>query len=315
MPITASDSIYVAGHGGLVGSAIMRRLRESGFDKVMIQTRQQLDLTRQADVESWFRSRRIDCVIVAAAKVGGIHANNTCRAEFLYQNLMIAANVIDAAYRNGVRQLIFLGSSCIYPRGCAQPMTEDQLLTGSLEPTNEPYAVAKIAGVKMCEAYNNQYGSRFQSLMPTNLYGIGDNFDPSTSHVIPAMIQKIDQAKRTGKNEVILWGTGTPRREFLFVDDLADACLHVLRSEPEHYLLNVGSGEELTIGELARKVATVVGFEGELQFDSRMPDGTPRKLVDSSRIRALGWRPRTSLEEGLRRTYDWYRSNLVEEVA
>lgn len=315
MPITASDSIYVAGHGGLVGSAIMRRLRESGFDKVMIQTRQQLDLTRQADVESWFRSRRIDCVIVAAAKVGGIHANNTCRAEFLYQNLMIAANVIDAAYRNGVRQLIFLGSSCIYPRGCAQPMTEDQLLTGSLEPTNEPYAVAKIAGVKMCEAYNNQYGSRFQSLMPTNLYGIGDNFDPSTSHVIPAMIQKIDQAKRTGKNEVILWGTGTPRREFLFVDDLADACLHVLRSEPEHYLLNVGSGEELTIGELARKVATVVGFEGELRFDSRMPDGTPRKLVDSSRIRALGWRPRTSLEEGLRRTYDWYRSNLVEEVA
>jgi GDP-L-fucose synthase len=315
MPIKAVDRIYLAGHRGLVGAAIMRRLREAGWDDVLVRTHRELDLTRQADVESWFSSRKIDCVIVAAAKVGGIHANDTYRAEFLYHNLMISANVINAAYRNGIRHLLFLGSSCIYPRGCPQPMTEDYLLTSALEPTNEPYAIAKIAGVKLCETYNHQYGTRYISLMPTNLYGIGDNFDPSTSHVIPAMIRKIDDAKRAGRNEVTLWGTGQPLREFLFADDLADACVHVLQAEPVHELMNVGSGEELSIDDLAHKVAAVVGYRGTLRFDPGMPDGTPRKLVDSTRIRALGWQPRTSLEAGLRRTYDWYRANLADEVA
>lgn len=303
-----TDRVYVAGHRGLVGSAIMRALEARGYRDVLTRTRAELDLTRQADVEEWFAGRGIDVVFLAAAKVGGIHANDTYRAEFLYQNLMIQSNVVHAAYLCGVKRLVFLGSSCIYPRDCPQPMREEYLLTGPLESTNEPYAIAKIAGVKLCESYNRQYGTNYISLMPTNLYGPYDNFDLETSHVIPAMIRKIHEAKQAGADRVTLWGTGKPKREFLHVDDLADACRFLAEQEIRSSLINVGSGAEVTIRHLAEEICEIIGFDGELRFDADMPDGTPRKFLDSSQVRALGWSPSISLAEGLKDTYRWFVS-------
>lgn len=261
---------------------------------------------RQQDVESWFAQNRIDVVILAAAKVGGIYANDTYRAEFIYQNLMIQANVIHNAHKHGVKRLLFLGSSCIYPRDCPQPMREEFLLTGALEKTNEPYAVAKIAGLKMCEAYNAQYGSRYISLMPTNLYGTNDNFDLETSHVVPAVIRRIHEAKMKGQKTVCLWGTGHPLREFLHVDDLADACVFVMEHKPAQEVLNVGSGEEISIRELGNLVADTLNYQGSVVFDPSMPDGTPRKLLDSAQMFQMGWRPKILLRDGLKQTYNWY---------
>jgi GDP-L-fucose synthase len=310
--IQRTATIYLAGHQGMVGSAIERRLRGAGYENILTRSKPKLDLIRQQDVESWFAHNSIDIVILAAAKVGGIYANNTYRAEFIYQNLMIQANVIHNAYRHGVKHLVFLGSSCIYPRDCPQPMREEYLLTGALEKTNEPYAVAKIAGLKMCEAYNDQYGTRYISLMPTNLYGANDNFDPHTSHVLPAVIRKIHEAKIGGQKIVSLWGTGRPLREFLHVDDLADACLFVMEHEPAQTVLNVGSGEEISIRELGNLVADTLNYQGSIVFDPSMPDGTPRKLLDSGQIFEMGWRPKISLREGVERTYNWYLNHSNE---
>ncbi len=296
----------------MVGSAIERRLRAAGYENILTRSKPELDLLRQQDVETWFTQNSIDIVILAAAKVGGIYANNTYRAEFIYQNLMIQANVIHNAYRHGVKRLLFLGSSCIYPRDCPQPMREEFLLTGALEKTNEPYAVAKIAGLKMCEAYNAQYGTRYISLMPTNLYGANDNFDPHTSHVLPAVIRKIHEAKIGGQKTVSLWGTGRPLREFLHVDDLADACLFVMEHEPAQQILNIGSGEEISIQELGKLVADTLNYQGSVVFDPSMPDGTPRKLLDSGQIFEMGWRPQISLREGVKRTYNWYLNHNNE---
>jgi GDP-L-fucose synthase len=307
--------IFVAGHRGLVGSAIVRRLQGRGYSDIVVRARRELDLCRQQDVEDFFAGTPLDCVLLAAAKVGGINANNSCRADFIRDNLQIQSNVIDAAYRNGVARLLFLGSSCIYPRDCPQPMREDHLLSGPLESTNEPYAVAKIAGLKMCEAYNSQYGTRYLSVMPTNLYGPGDNFDLSSSHVIPALMHKIHAARMRDDPSVTIWGSGSPMREFLHVDDLADACVFLLESEPQHEMINVGSGHEISILDLARTIAQVAGYEGQFQLDSRMPDGTPRKLLDSSRIRSLGWAPRIDLVPGLRDTYRWFVENAASEAA
>ncbi len=301
-----SDRIFVAGHRGLVGAAIVRALAARQYAHVLTRSRDELDLTRQGDVENWFAGHPIDVVFLAAAKVGGIHANDTYRAEFIYQNLMIQNNVVHAAYQSGVQRLVFLGSSCIYPRDCAQPMREDYLLTGPLEATNEPYAIAKIAGVKLCESYNRQYGTNYVSLMPTNLYGPCDNFDLETSHVIPAVMRKIHEAKVARATSVTLWGSGTPRREFLHVDDLADACVYFAERNVGDVLLNVGSGQEVTIRELAELIAEIVGFDGEIRFDTSMPDGTPRKLLDTSRMRELGWCPTISLSDGLAQTYRWF---------
>jgi len=303
------NTVYVAGHRGLVGSAIMRRLREKGYRRLILRTRGELDLRDQAAVRAFFERERPEFVFLAAAKVGGIYANATYPAEFIYDNLAIQTNVIEAAYRFGVRKLMFLGSSCIYPKFAPQPMREEHLLTGALEPTNEPYAIAKIAGLKMCEAYNRQYGTDFLAVMPTNLYGIGDNFDLETSHVIPALIRKFHEAKRDGAASVEVWGTGNPRREFLHVDDLADACVFLMENYSARDLggfVNVGTGTDLTIRELAETIRRIVGYEGEIRFNPEKPDGTPRKLLDVSRITALGWKPKVSLEEGLRRTYEWY---------
>ncbi len=310
-----NDAIYVAGHNGLVGSAIVRQLTAGGFNNVVTSDRRACDLTDQAAVNAWFDQHEIDYVFLAAARVGGIHANNTYRAEFIQQNLAIQTNVIHAAYQHEVKRLLFLGSSCIYPRDCPQPMREEHLLTGPLEPTNEPYAIAKIAGLKMVQAYNAQYHTQYLSLMPTNLYGVNDNFDLNTSHVIPALIRKITEAKNSGSDKVLLWGTGRPRREFLLVDDLADACIFCLQQEHRYDVVNVGSGEEVTIKELAELIASVVGFTGKITFDSSMPDGTPRKLLDSSRIREMGWQPKTSLAQGIRATYTWYLDKGSEKVA
>ncbi len=310
--IQKTASIFIAGHRGMVGSAIERRLRAAGYRNILTQSRRELDLTRQQDVESWFDRSRVDLVILAAARVGGIHANNTYRAEFIYQNLMIQANVIHNAYTHGVKHLIFLGSSCIYPRDCRQPMREEYLLTGALETTNEPYAVAKIAGLKMCEAYNDQYGTRYLSLMPTNLYGANDNFDLQTSHVLPAVIRKIHDAKVSGQKSVSLWGTGRPLREFLHVDDLADACLYIIEREPARNILNVGSGEEISIQDLGNLVADTLNYQGSVIFDPSMPDGTPRKLLDSGRLFEMGWRPKISLREGVKQTYNWYLDHSNE---
>ena len=310
-----NDKIYVAGHRGLVGSAIVRQLETRGFTNLITRTHKQLDLANQAAVQSFFAEQKPDYVILAAAKVGGIHANNTYPAEFIYENMMIEANVIDAAYRNGVKRLLFLGSTCIYPKAVAQPMREDALLTGVLEPTNEPYALAKIAGIKLCESYNRQYGTDFRSVMPTNLYGINDNFHPENSHVIPALMRRFHEAKINADREVVVWGSGNPMREFLYVDDMAAASLFVLELDAKTYRantrpmlshINVGTGKDVTIREMAETMKRVVGFEGELKFDTSKPDGTPRKLIDVSRLAVMGWRYSVELEEGLRRTYAWF---------
>ncbi|HVW70193.1 MAG TPA: GDP-L-fucose synthase [Steroidobacteraceae bacterium] len=308
--MNSTDSIFVAGHRGLVGSAIVRRLRAAGFDNLILRDRGELDLSRQGAVREFFATVRPQYVFLAAAKVGGILANNTQPAEFLYDNLALETNVIDAAYRNGTRKLLFLGSSCIYPKHAPQPMPEDCLLTGPLEPTNEWYAIAKIAGLKLCQAYRRQYGFNAISIMPTNLYGPGDNFNLLTSHVLPALIRKFHDARVAGAEEVEIWGTGTPRREFLHVDDLADACLFLMQHYEDERLINVGWGTDVSIAELAGMIAETVGFKGRLRFDTSKPDGTPRKLLDTTRLSALGWRPSVSLESGIARTYEWYVDSL-----
>jgi GDP-L-fucose synthase len=302
-------TIFVAGHRGLVGSAIERRLRAQGFERLLSRTRAEVDLCSQAAVEAFFAAERPQYVFLAAAKVGGIQANNSCPADFIRDNLQIQTNVIDSAWRHGTRKLLFLGSSCIYPKLAPQPMREEYLLTGPLEPTNESYAVAKIAGIKMCEAYRRQYGFDAISAMPTNLYGPGDNFSLENSHVLPALIRRFHEARERGDREVVIWGTGTPRREFLYVDDLAEAAVFLMENYSGEQLVNVGCGEDLTIRELAELVAETVGFQGRLVFDSSKPDGTPRKLLDVSRIRAIGWKPATSLPKGIRLTYDWFAIN------
>jgi GDP-L-fucose synthase len=303
--------IWVAGHKGMVGSALVRRLRSEDCEVVTVD-RRDVDLLRQAEVEAWLASVRPDAIIVAAAKVGGILANDTQPAEFLYQNLMIEANVIEAAHRADVNRLLFLGSSCIYPKLAAQPITEDALLAGPLEPTNEAYAIAKIAGIKLAQAYRRQYGRDYISAMPTNLYGPGDNFDLTSSHVVPALIRKADEARRKGLSQLTIWGSGTPRREFLYVDDCADALVHLLKVYSASDHVNVGSGEDLSIRELAELVAKVVGFPGAVTTDPSKPDGTPRKLMGGARLAALGWRPRMGLEDGVRATYAWYQQRLVQ---
>jgi GDP-L-fucose synthase len=314
MTMNLDARVYVAGHRGLVGSALVRALRKAGYTNLVLRTHEELDLTSQVQVEQFFHDDRPEYVFFAAARVGGILANDTYPAEFIFQNLMMQVNVIENARKAGVDRLLFLGSSCIYPKLAPQPMREDSLLTGALEPTNRPYAIAKIAGIEMCWAYNRQYGTRFLAAMPTNLYGPGDNYDLETSHVVPALIRKMHEAKMAGEAEVILWGTGTPRREFLYSDDLADACLFVMNlkekefdalvtSESDPPLINVGSGQDQTIRELAHIVAHVVGFEGRLRFDSTKPDGSPRKLLETSRLSSLGWTPSTSLHEGLTLAY------------
>lgn len=304
------SKIYVAGHQGLVGSSIMRRLRAEGYNNFVLRTHQEIDLEIQKDVEELFNSERPEYVFLAAARVGGIFANNTYPADFIYNNLIIQANVINAAYKFGVKKLLFLGSSCIYPKFAPQPMKEEHLLTGKLEPTNEPYAIAKIAGILMCQAYNRQYGTNFISVMPTNLYGPNDNFDLMDSHVLPALIRKFHDAKVEGKPYVEVWGTGNPRREFLYVDDLAEACLFLMDSYNESEIINIGMGEDISIKELAYIIKEVVGYGGEIRFDLNKPDGSPRKLLDTGRIRALGWRPKISLREGIEKTYRWYKSQV-----
>ncbi|MEJ2643995.1 MAG: GDP-L-fucose synthase [Gammaproteobacteria bacterium] len=298
--------IYVAGHRGLVGSAIVRRLERAGHTNLLTATSKELDLTDQGQVQAFFERERPQYVFLAAAKVGGILANDSYPAEFIYDNLMIEANVIHAAYRAGVQGLLFLGSTCIYPKLAPQPLKEEYLLTGPLEPTNEWYAVAKIAGIKLCQAYQRQYGCRYFAAMPTNLYGPGDNFDLERSHVMPAMIRKFHEAKERGEQSVTLWGTGTPRREFLHVDDCADACLFLMDRHQGSEIVNIGVGEDLPIAELAELVRRVVGFEGRIDYDTSKPDGTPRKLVDVSRINALGWQAGIALEDGIRDTYNWF---------
>ncbi len=290
----------------MVGSALVRTLQQRGFSNLLLRTHAELDLTHQAAVERFFADEKPEYVLLAAAKVGGIHANSSYPAEFMFQNLAMQNNIIDAAYRHGAQKLLFLGSSCIYPKLAPQPMSEDCLLTGPLEPTNEWYAIAKIAGLKMCQAYKRQYGFNAISVMPTNLYGPGDNFDLQNSHVLPALMRKFHEAKVAGAVEVEVWGTGTPRREFLHVDDLAEACLYLLEHYDSEQLLNVGWGADQSIAELAALVGEVVGYKGELRFDASKPDGTPRKLLDTKRINALGWRPRIELRDGLRATYEWY---------
>jgi len=315
-----SVRIYIAGHRGMVGSAIVRNLLASGHPESSIITRShsELDLTDQHAVQEFFASEKPAEVYLAAATVGGIHANNTFPAEFIYGNLMIECNVIDAAYRNGVRKLLFLGSSCIYPKLAGQPMREDALLTGVLEPTNEPYAIAKIAGIKLCESYNRQYGTDYRSVMPTNLYGPGDNYHPENSHVIPALIRRFHEARVNGDRSVVIWGSGKPRREFLYVDDMAAASVHVMNLDKAVYEaetspmlshINVGCGEDLTIRELAEAIAETSGFKGAIEFDTSKPDGTPRKLMDSSRLNGLGWTPKITLREGLRLAYEDFVKN------
>jgi GDP-L-fucose synthase len=300
-------TVFVAGHRGMVGSALVRRLARENVE-LLTAGRSEVDLRDQAAVFNWFANKRPQVVFLAAAKVGGILANNTLRAEFIYDNLIMATNVIHAAHINGVEKLMFLGSSCIYPKLAPQPLREDSMLTGPLEPTNEPYAIAKIAAIKMVEAYRSQYSSDFINVMPTNLYGPGDNYHPEYSHVVAALIRRFHEAKLSGKSNVVVWGTGTPRREFLFVDDMADACIHLMKSYSGDELVNIGTGEDITIAEFARVVAASVGYSGEISFDPSRPDGTPRKLLDVSRLARLGWRARTLLEDGIRLTYRAYLS-------
>lgn len=305
-PLDRNKKIYVAGHRGLVGSALVRKLEKEGFTNIITKTHEELDLTRQSDVEAFFETEKPDYVILAAAKVGGIHANDTYPADFIMKNLQIECNVIDAAYKNQVQKLLFLGSSCIYPRECPQPIKEEYLLSDYLEKTNEAYALAKIAGLKMCSYYNKQYGTNYISVMPCNLYGINDNFSLENSHVLPALMRKFHEAKERGDNTVTVWGSGKPLREFLNVDDLADACLFLMDFYRGDEFFNVGYGKEVTIRELAELVKETVGFEGEIVMDPSKPDGTMRKLTDISRIKSLGWEPKISLEEGLRQTYQWF---------
>ncbi|QOZ27219.1 MULTISPECIES: GDP-L-fucose synthase [Bradyrhizobium] len=304
-------TVFVAGHRGMVGSALLRRLAREGADLLTI-SRSEVDLRNQAAVDAWFAAKRPQAVFLAAAKVGGIVANNTLRAEFLYDNLAISTNVIQASHANGCEKLMFFGSSCIYPRLAPQPLREDSMLTGPLEPTNEPYAIAKIAGIKMAEAYRSQYGSDFISVMPTNLYGPGDNYHPEYSHVVAALIRRFHEAKLSGASNVVVWGTGTPRREFLYVDDLADACIHLMKTYSSPELVNIGTGEDITIAEFARVVAATVGYRGEISFDTSRPDGTPRKLLDVSRLAKLGWRATTSLEDGIRLAYQAFLSETKQ---
>jgi GDP-L-fucose synthase len=302
-----TDKIYIAGHRGMVGSAIVRKLEKEGFTRLLTRTSAELDLRNQAAVQAFFGKEKPDYVFLAAAKVGGIMANNTYRAEFLYENLMIESNSIDAAYRSGVKKLLFLGSSCIYPKMAPQPLKEDYLLTGPLEETNEPYAIAKIAGIKLCDAYRSQYGCNFISVMPTNLYGPNDNYDLNTSHVLPALIRKFHEAKRDQAPCVTLWGSGKPRREFLHADDLADACFYLMQQYNEPGLVNIGTGEDLEIGELAQLIKKIVGYTGEIRHDRSKPDGTPRKLMDVSKLHSFGWKASIPLEEGIRRVYAEYQ--------
>ena len=318
--------IYVAGHRGLVGSAIVRRLTspsplagegrgEGGYTNILTRTHSELDLVDQRAVNEFFEKEKPEFVFVAAAKVGGIYANNTYRADFIYQNLMIESNLIHASYRHGVKKLLFLGSSCIYPKLAPQPMKEEHLLTGLLEPTNEPYAIAKIAGIKMCDAYNRQYGTNFMSAMPTNLYGPGDNYDLKNSHVLPALIRRMHEAKVQGDKEVVVWGSGAPKREFLYSDDLADACVFLMErcsAADIGEFINIGVGREITIRELAELIAEIVGFRGKLVFDSSKPDGTPRKLLDVSRFQALSWQAKTSFREGIAKAYADYLKNVLK---
>ncbi|ENT6808909.1 GDP-L-fucose synthase [Vibrio vulnificus] len=316
--MTVEKRIFVAGHNGMVGSAIVRQLAQRDDVKIITRSRSELDLLNQNAVNDFFAAEQIDQVYLAAAKVGGIHANNTYPAEFIYQNLIMECNIIHAAHLNNVQHLLFLGSSCIYPKLAVQPMTEAALLTGVLESTNEPYAIAKIAGIKLCESYNRQYGRDYRSVMPTNLYGENDNFHPENSHVIPALMRRFHEAKLRGDAEVVVWGTGTPMREFLYVDDMAAASVHVMELDNQTYQantepmlshINVGTGVDCTIREMAETMAKVVGFEGRVVFDSTKPDGTPRKLMDVSRLAALGWRYQVSLEQGLSKTYQWFLAN------
>ncbi|MBD3679327.1 MAG: GDP-L-fucose synthase [Rhodobacteraceae bacterium] len=311
--------IFLAGHRGMVGGAILRRLEAEGGHELLTRSHEDLDLIDQAAVRAFMARERPDAVILAAAKVGGIQANNSYPAEFIYENLMIEANVIHQAFATGVEKLLFLGSSCIYPRLAPQPMAEAALLTGTLEPTNEPYAIAKIAGIKLCESYNRQYGSDYRSVMPTNLYGPGDNFHPENSHVLPALIRRFDEAVREGREEVVIWGSGTPRREFLHVDDMAAGALFVMNLPKDRYAavtdpmlshINLGTGEDISIRELAELVAGVTGFTGKITCDTSKPDGTPRKLMDVSRLSEMGWRAVIGLEDGIRSTYDWYLANI-----
>ncbi|MCK1757351.1 GDP-L-fucose synthase [Bradyrhizobium sp. 137] len=301
----AGKTVFVAGHRGMVGSALVRRLAEENVELLTV-SRSEVDLRDQAAVDRWFAARRPQAVFLAAAKVGGIVANNTLRAEFLYDNLAIATNVIHAAHVNRCEKLMFFGSSCIYPKRAVQPLREESMLTGPLEPTNEPYAIAKIAGIKMVEAYRSQYGSNFISVMPTNLYGPGDNYHPEYSHVVAALIRRFHEAKTSGAKNVVVWGTGTPRREFLFVDDLADACIHLMKTYSSGELVNIGTGVDIEIAEFARLVAETVGYSGEISFDTSRPDGTPRKLLDVNRLAKLGWRAKTPLEDGLKLAYQAY---------
>lgn len=306
-----NSKIYVAGHRGMVGSAIVRKLKEEGFYNIITRSSSELDLRNQQAVFEFFENEKPDYVFLSAAKVGGIHANNVYRAEFLYDNLMIESNIIQAAYKRGVTKLLFLGSSCIYPKMAPQPIKEEYLLTGLLEETNEPYAIAKIAGIKLCEAYRDQYGCHFISAMPTNLYGQGDNYHLENSHVVPALIRKFDTAVREGLEEVEVWGSGKPLREFMYVDDLADACFFLMENYNEKGFVNVGTGEEVTIKELAGTIADVTGFKGRIIFNTEKPDGTPRKLMDSTKLHNLGWKHQISLKEGLKKAYAHFQQEMV----
>ncbi|MDP3970727.1 MAG: GDP-L-fucose synthase [bacterium] len=305
-----NDKIYIAGHRGLVGSAIVRKLEAEGFTNIIKRTRKELDLVNQAAVTEFFATEKPDYVFLAAAKVGGINANDIYPGDFIYQNLQIQNNIISNAKEVGVKKLLFLGSSCIYPKLSKQPMKEEYLLTGTLEPTNEPYAIAKIAGIKMCQSYNKQYGTNFISVMPTNLFGFNDNFDLEKSHVLPALLRKIYEAKKNNQSTVTVWGTGKPRREFLFVDDLADAVYFLMQNYDEDEIVNIGTGEDIMISELAELIKKVIGFEGEIVYDASKPDGTPRKLLDVSKLNGLGWKADTSLEDGIRKTFEWFQANL-----
>jgi len=329
--VKKNSLIYAAGHTGLVGSAILRKLQSEGYSNLVLRSHRELDLTRQTEVEAFFKAEKPEYVFLAAAKVGGILANHTYPAEFLYENLLVQSNVIHCAYTSGVKKLLFLGSSCIYPRDCPQPMKEEYLLSGKLEPTNEPYAVAKIAGIKMCQAYNRQYGTRFISVMPTNLYGPGDNFDLETSHVLPALIRKFHEAKAGDESQVTvrqahgpeqsrrardrktvtIWGSGSPRREFLHVEDLADACVFLMNHYEDSEIINIGMGKDISISDLADLIKDIVGYEGTIRYDRTKPDGTPRKLLDVGKLQTLGWQPKISLRQGIEMTYRWY----VEEAA